>query len=54
MPSILFKLIQDLKDENYQYFDLGGIDIFKNKNVAFFKKKFSGKEYTLLGSNHLF
>ena len=54
MPNILFRLIKDLKEDNYEYFDLGGIDNLNNKNVAFFKKKFSGQEYTLLGSNYLF
>lgn len=49
MTNILFLAIKDLKKNKYKYFDLGGIDYFKNKNVAYFKKKFNGQEYTLVG-----
>ena len=49
MTNILFMAIKDLKKNKYKYFDLGGIDYLKNKNVANFKKKFNGREYTLVG-----
>ena len=53
MTYVLFMAIKELKKHNFKYLDLGGIDDLKNKNVAFFKKKFKGQLYTLVGNKTL-
>ena len=52
MTSILYMSIKELKKLNFSFLDLGGIDNIENKNVAYFKKKFNGKEYTLVGKKN--
>jgi len=53
MTNILFMSIKDLKKIEFSFLDLGGIDYLNNKNVANFKKKFQGQEYTLVGKKSL-
>ena len=53
MTNILFMSIKDLKKFEFSFLDLGGVDNLTNKNVAYFKKKFQGQEYTLVGKKSL-
>ena len=45
------KSIKYLKNKNYNYLDLGGIDCDNNLNVAKFKLAFNGEFYKLVGTN---
>lgn len=48
---LLWEAIKYLKNKKYKYFDLGGIDLENNFNVAKFKLAFNGKLYKLVGSS---
>lgn len=48
---LLWESIKYLKNKNYNYLDLGGIDYDNNLNVAKFKLAFNGKLYKLIGAN---
>lgn len=48
---LLWESIKYLKNKNYNYLDLGGIDCDNNLNVAKFKLAFNGEFYKLVGTN---
>ena len=51
MNGLMWKAIVDLKEKNFDYLDLGGLDNNSTPGIFKFKSGLNAKNYSLIGSS---